>query len=368
MPQRTPLYENHLALKARIVDFSGWDMPVQYPGGIIAEHNATREAIGIFDTCHMGEFLFEGDNVRKALNQALAGDFSNLKDGRCRYTFITNDKGGVIDDAVVMTFSENKAWMVVNAGDIPGDFEAVKSRLPGGVTATDLSASTGKIDVQGPRAWELVKDICGTDFRTMPFYSFIETGWNGQRMILSRSGYTGEPGAELYLDASRTAALWDDLLAKGEKYGALPCGLGARDTLRLEAGLPLYGHEMTTELNPIQAGFGRFVKLDKEEDFPGKSALNGSAAERTLVGLVMQDKRVPRAHFPVMSGDRNVGEITSGAPTPTVGKSIALAYVDTAFSKTGTEVEIDIRDKRYAATVSELPFYSNPDIRARIDG
>lgn len=368
MGHRTPLYDRHLALKARIVDFSGWDMPVQYPAGIIQEHTATREACGLFDTCHMGEFLFEGENVAQALNEALAGNFTKLKHGRERYTFITNEQGGVIDDAVVMIFNDTKAWMVVNAGDIEGDFAAVTAHLPGRITATNLSAATGKLDVQGPNAHAVVKAVTGHDFRTMPFYSFIETEWQGEWMVLSRSGYTGEPGAELYVDASRTGDLWDALMEAGSASGLIPCGLGARDTLRLEAGMPLYGHELTTTLNPVQAGFGKFVSLKKEENFPGKSVLASTDPDRVLVGLKMQGKRVPRAHFKVMDGGKEVGEITSGAPAPTVGGAIALAYVAAGKDKAGTELEVDIRGKAASATVVELPFYSNPALREKTDG
>jgi aminomethyltransferase len=375
MALRTPLYERHVALDARIVDFSGWDMPVQYPEGILAEHNATREKIGIFDTCHMGEFLFEGENVREALNMALAGSFKKLGLGRCRYTFITNENGGVIDDAVVMLFSETKAWMVVNAGDIPGDFEAVKKSLPSGITATNLSEKTGKLDVQGPEAWKLVKDITGQDFRVMPFYSFIEIKWRGRDMILSRSGYTGEPGAELYVAAEFVGELWDELLEKGKPFGAEPCGLGARDTLRLEAGMPLYGHELTTELNPIYAGFEKFVVLKKSENFPGKDALLAAQQKleqnpeslEVLVGLKMEDKRTPRAGFVVRDGEAEIGRVTSGAIGPTVGATLALAYVKNKYAKTDAKLAVESRGKLIPCAVVELPFYSNPALREKTE-
>ncbi len=373
--KRTPLFSRHQDLGARIVDFSGWDMPVQYPTGILAEHAATRERAGLFDTCHMGEFLFEGDNVREALNQALAGDFRKLKDGRERYTFITNTDGGVVDDAVVMIFSDSRAWMVVNAGDIAGDFAAVSACLPSHVTATDISGRTGKLDVQGPCAHEVVRKIFGLDFRTMPFYSFIETRWNGHDLVLSRSGYTGEPGVELYIDAEQVGALWDDILSQGEPVGITPCGLGARDTLRLEAGMPLYGHELTPELNPIFAGFGKFVKLEKPQDFPGKAALikaaealaAGNADLEVLVGLKMQSRRTPRAGFAVMAHGNRVGRVTSGAIGPTVGATLALAYVNQANADAGTGLAVDIRGKEAACEVVELPFYSNPAVREKIN-
>ena len=377
MPQRTPLYDRHVALGARVVDFAGWDMPVQYPAGILAEHAATRSACGVFDTCHMGEFLIEGPDVPAALNRCLAGDFRKLGHGRERYTFITNDRGGVVDDAVVMLLSNSTAWIIVNAGDIPGDFAAVQAHLPAGVTAQDISGKTGKLDIQGPRAWEVVKAVLEYDLRAMPFYSFFQTLWNGHTVILSRSGYTGEPGAELYMAAEEVGRLWDALLDKGRPFGAAPCGLGARDTLRLEAGLPLYGHELTPDLNPVRAGFGRFVSLDKPEDFPGKEALRKTAQElkaakaasagggEVLVGLKMEDKRSPRAGFPVVEGDKPVGRITSGAYGPTLGISLALAYVDIRCSQAGTKLAVDIRGKPAPGTVVELPFYANTELRKR---
>lgn len=377
MAKRTPLYDRHASLGARIVDFAGWDMPVQYETGILAEHAATRGAVGIFDTCHMGEFLFEGKNVRQALNQALAGDFAKLGDGRERYTFITAADGGVIDDAVVMAFGADKAWMVVNAGDIPGDFAAVADRLPSGVKATNISDRTGKLDVQGPRAAELVREVLGVDFRKLNFYSFIETSWRGHAMALSRSGYTGEPGAELYIDAAEVGGLWDELLERAGKYGGAPCGLGARDTLRLECGMPLYGHELTRELNPVYAGFSKFVKLDKPEDFPGKTALREAAAKlesggaglELLVGIKMDDKRTPRAGFPVLDADgKSIGRVTSGAIGPTVGATLALAYVKAECAEAGAAVAVEIRGKAAPGTVAELPFYANPALREVVKG
>lgn len=370
MALRTPLYDVHVALKARMVDFGGWEMPVQYPTGILKEHTATREAAGLFDTCHMGEFLIEGDNVRAALNCALTGDFTKLKDGRARYTFITDNDGNVVDDAVVMVYNDTKAWMVVNAGDTAGDFAWFSQHLPESVTATNISDATCKLDVQGPRAWEIVKEVTGQDFRTMPFYSFSEITWQGREMVFSRSGYTGEPGVELYVDAAHSVELWETISAAGAARGLLPCGLGARDTLRLEAGMPLYGHELSRDLNPLQAGFERFVKLEKAEDFPGRAALESFAANpagaKKLVGLNIPGKRVPRQGFAVLRDGATIGIVTSGAPCPTVGNPVALAYVEPEAAKSGTEISIDIRGKEIPATVVELPFYSTPLVREKV--
>ncbi len=372
MAKRTPLYEKHRELQARLVDFAGWEMPVQYPTGILQEHAATRERAGLFDTCHMGEFLIEAADVRHALNCALAGNFAKVKDGRERYTFIVQDDGGVVDDAVVMIFSEQKAWIVVNAGDIDGDFEFVAAHLPAGASAENLTATTAKLDVQGPRAWEVVKRVTGRDLRAMPFYSFVEMEWQGQPLVFSRSGYTGEPGAELYLDAGGVGELWAALLEAGRSLGLTPCGLGARDTLRLEAGMPLYGHELTRERNPLQAGMAKFISLDKPEDSPGHQALAAYAENpgetEVLVGLKMNDKRVPRPGFAVLSGGEKIGAVTSGAPGPTVGCPLALAYVKPDHAEPDSVVDVEIRGKPAGAVVVKLPFYSNPMLRKKAEG
>lgn len=365
MGRRTPLYDRHVALGARMVDFSGWDMPVQYKSGILREHEATRTRCGLFDTCHMGEFLIKADDVRTALASCLAGDFSKVQNGRARYTFLTHDDGTVIDDAVAMIFSDTKAWLIVNAGDIAGDYAWVKNHLPDGTMSINVSDETGKLDVQGPNAWQVVKDVTGVDLRTMPFYSFIETTWQGVPMVLSRSGYTGEPGAELYTSAGLVGKLWDALLEAGDGEGLAPCGLGARDTLRLEAGMPLYGHELSRKTTPLDAGLGKFVALDKPQDFPGKAALKAYSPKRALVGLRFGDGRVPRAGCGVVRGGKTVGEVTSGAPAPTVGCPVALAYVDANLAAVGTELEVDVRGKAIAARVAALPFYATPALRQK---
>jgi aminomethyltransferase len=373
MGERTPLAGTHEALGARLVDFAGWEMPVQYPPGILREHAATREAAGLFDTCHMGEILVEGPDVARALNRVFAGDFTTLEPGRERYTFLTTETGGVIDDAVVMLRAPERAWVVVNAGRMPEKMAAVRERLPEGVAATDISAATGKLDLQGPAAHRVVEALFGTDLRRMRFYSFVDLEWNGAPLTLSRSGYTGEPGVELYIDAARVGELWEALRLAAEPFGGLPCGLGARDTLRLEAGLPLYGHEMDATRGPVEAGFGRLVTLDKPEDFPGKDALAGRMRRRgagegeVLVGLRMEGRRVPRQGHPVERGGAPVGEVTSGAPGPSVGAPVAMAYVAAPEPEAGTALAVSIRGKAAAAVVTPLPFYRNPDLRRRVE-
>lgn len=383
MAKRTPLYDTHLALGARIIDFGGWDMPVQYPTGILAEHAATRERAGLFDTCHMGEIELTAPDVRAALNALLPCDVSKLKPGRERYTFLTAEDGTVIDDAVIFLRDEGSAMICINAGDISGDVAFLQDHLPAGAELRDVSDATGKLDIQGPEAWRVVQALTGIDLRSMPFFSFLETTWAGAPFLLSRSGYTGEPGVEFFLPAEKTVELWEAILAAGKGaetesgMAVTPCGLGARDTLRLEAGLPLYGHEMDRSTNPIQAGFGRFVALDKPEDFPGKAALRAAAATLaetdTLVGLTIEGKRVAREGCAVLAGEggatigrATIGRVTSGAPAPTVGGNIALAYVKPGFTETGTAVAVDVRGKAIPASVRALPFYSTPRLRERL--
>lgn len=368
MPKQTVLFDAHENLGAKMIDFNGWMMPVQYKTGILAEHKAVREAAGIFDTCHMGEFYLNSSDVRITLNQMLTGDFTSLKDGRMRYTFITAEDGTVIDDAVVFAISATEAMICVNAGDIEGDYNFLSANLPAGATLDNRSAQTGKVDIQGANAHAIVNKLTGIDLRTMPFYSFITTQWQGHEILLSRSGYTGSQGVEFFLDAENTAELWQQALSCGKDHGLIPCGLGARDTLRLEAGLPLYGHELDRQTNPLQAGFSRFVALDKEQDFPGKAALAGfdQSSAMTLCGLKMSGRRVPRQGFAVNSGDNQpIGTITSGGPAPTCGGNIALAYLKPDHAQTGCEVFVDIRSKPEAATVTELPFYKCENLRKK---
>ncbi len=368
MGNRTPLYDRHLALGARMVDFGGWDMPVQYPTGILSEHAATRAVAGLFDTCHMGEFILKAPDVRAALDRMLPCAVRNLKTGRARYTFLTAADGGVVDDAVVFLRADDQALICVNAGDIEGDFAHLQQYLPAEAGLENASDATGKLDVQGPAAHEVVLRVLKVDFRALPFFGFAEHEWDDAPVLLSRSGYTGEPGVELFLPADRVGDLWDTLLDEGDSLELHPCGLGARDTLRLEAGLPLYGHELDRTTNPIQAGFAKFVALDKPEDFPGKEALQTAANEgpkETLVGLRLEGKRVPREGFAVLRDGETVGRVTSGSPAPTVGGSIALAYLAPAAAAPGTAVEVEIRGRSAPATVVELPFYSTPSLRTK---
>ncbi len=369
MSEKTPLYAAHIELEAKMIDFNGWDMPVQYKTGILQEHMAVREVAGIFDTSHMGEFILVDNDVRKTLNKLLAGDFSKVRSGRMRYSFICNETGGVKDDVVVFIISDQEALICVNAGDIPGDFAALLKSLPEGAVLEDQSASTGKVDIQGPCAWQIVETLTGLDFRKMPFYSFIITEWQGSPLILSRSGYTGSPGVEAFVDADALGQLWYYACEAGKKVGMLPCGLGARDTLRLEAGLPLYGHELNAQINPLMTGYTGLISLNKEENFPGKEALLkygvSVAPKEVLVGIKLDGRRIARegCALYVPEIENSVGRVTSGGPGVYLGGSIALGYVAESYSAPGAVLEVDLGRKRVAAEVVSLPFFSTPELR-----
>lgn len=367
MSKNTQLFAAHSELDAKMIDFNGWNMPVQYKTGILKEHMAVREGVGIFDTAHMGEFALVSNDVRKTLNQMLAGDFAKVKLGGMRYSFICDETGGIKDDVVVFIISDQEAMICVNAGDIAGDFSLLTKYLPAGAVLEDQSESTGKIDIQGPLAYKVVEKLTGFDFRKIPFYSFIFTEWQGASVILSRSGYTGSPGVEIFVDADALGQMWYYSCEAGKEFGICPCGLGARDTLRLEAGLPLYGHELSLSINPLMTGYGKLVSLAKEDNFPGKQALNeyakSESKKQKLVGLKLGSKRVARDGSVIYSGADRVGVVTSGGPGVFVGGSIALGYVDFDYAGVKSGVEIELGNKRVPGEITELPFYQSNELR-----
>ncbi len=367
MSKNTLLYAAHVEQEAKMIDFNGWNMPLQYKTGIIKEHLAVREGVGIFDTSHMGEFILVDTNVRATLNKLLAGDFTKVRTGRMRYSFICNEAGGVQDDVVVFILSEQEAMVCVNAGDIAGDYAQLTNYLPEGAVLEEQSASTGKVDIQGPLACKVVEKLTGFDLRTFLFYSFIVSEWQGSPMILSRSGYTGSAGVEIFVDADALGQLWYYALEAGSEYGLIPCGLGARDTLRLEAGLPLYGHELSAQINPLMTGYAGLVSLSKAEDFPGKAALqaieNSGNTAQLLVGLQLESKRIAREGSAILAGGVEVGRITSGGPGIFVGGSIALGYINQDLAALGGKVELELGRTTVEAVVSKLPFYATPELR-----
>ncbi len=361
---RTPLHEWHAGHGARLVDFAGWEMPVQYTS-IVKEHEATRQHVGLFDISHMARFRFDGPHAAAFLDQLVTRRIADLKPGKIRYALVTNQQGGILDDVLVYHLHEPDGtrffWMVVNAGNRAKISDWIKSR-PGfhDVTFTDETTESAMIAVQGPRALEAAQTLFGDEpLDAMSNYSGCVSSIQDRRVIVSRTGYTGEDGVELILPADFAVELWETLMHQATSLGGGPVGLGARDTLRLEAGMPLYGHELAEDIDPFQAGLGFAVNL-KGRAFPGHQVLAEAAENQDRprrVGLVLDGKRVAREHYPIIDSGGQVGEITSGTFSPTFQRPIAMGYVQPQLSEIGTKLQIDLRGQNVSAEVVELPFY-----------
>ncbi|TQJ31730.1 glycine cleavage system aminomethyltransferase GcvT [Microbacterium sp. SLBN-146] len=364
----TPLRERHEALGASFTDFGGWAMPVRYTSDL-AEHHAVRTAAGLFDISHMAQFRVVGPDRDAFLAYALAFDPAKLALSKAKYTMILAPTGGIVDDLIVTRNAPDELLVVANAGNRDAVRSALEERRAGFDAEIDeLDASL--IAVQGPRAQEILEATAGLDhddalamghtLDSLPYYTAMGMRFRNGAVLVSRTGYTGEDGFELSVDSADAGALWDALRDAGEPLGLVPAGLASRDTLRLEAGMPLYGHELSLDVVPAQAGLGRVIPLaTKEADFVGRSALERGMPEdaAVLVGLVADGKRAGRAGYAVYAGDTRVGEITSGALSPTLGHPIAMAYVAASVADAETPLTIDVRGTRIAATVSTLPFY-----------
>ncbi|MEV0582331.1 glycine cleavage system aminomethyltransferase GcvT [Nonomuraea sp. NPDC050310] len=357
MARPTPLRDVHESLGATLTDFAGWLMPLRY-GSESAEHRAVREAAGLFDLSHMGEIYVTGPQAGELLDYALVGHLSALVPGRARYTMIVNAEGGVLDDLIVYRLADQEFMVVANASNYLMVAEQLRHRAGGfDADVDDRSDAYALIAVQGPRAQEILAQLTDADLAGLKYYAGLPGTVAGAEALIARTGYTGEDGFELFVRNADAVALWQELMKAGEPYGMIPAGLSCRDTLRLEAGMPLYGNELSADLTPFDAGLGRVVKFDKPGDFVGKAALEPlreSEPKRRLVGLVAQGRRIPRHGFPVVAGGQVVGEVTSGAPSPTLGKPIAMAYVDTGV--TGG-LAVDIRGSQEPMDLVELPFY-----------
>ena len=354
---RTPLYDAHKRLGARFVSFAGWEMPVQY-AGILEEHRAVRERAGLFDVSHMGEVEVRGPRALEAVQRLMVNDAGRLRDGQVQYSMLCLENGGVIDDVTVNRFSAERFLVCVNASNAQKDFGWMRDHALAGAEVVDRSADFALLALQGPRASEILSRCTRIDLTTLRSFCFAEGEVAGVPVIAARTGYTGEDGFELYAPAERGVALWDALLAEGAAYGLQAAGLGARDTLRLERALPLYGHELDEEHSPLEAGLAWVVKLDRE--FIGGAALMRQKAEgvrRRLVGLTMLQPGIPRQGYAIKSEGRTVGAITSGTQSPTLGKPIALGYVEVALAAVGSRLEVEIRQRGVAAEVVPLPFY-----------
>ncbi|DAB33335.1 MAG TPA: glycine cleavage system protein T [Sulfurospirillum sp. UBA12182] len=350
--KRTSLYEKHKELGAKNIGFCGWDMPVQYEG-ILKEHKACREEAAIFDTSHMGEFFFEGNILFSGINEAVTVDLLTLPVGRCKYGFILNDKGGVIDDMIVYKADIDRLMFVVNASRIQEDFDAIKAQVHNGAF-TNASDSTSKIDIQGPKSKEILEHLLHVRLDGLNYFSFTEADIMDTYGLISRTGYTGELGYELYLDNTAAPKVWDKLI----KLGATPAGLGARDVLRLEMGYSLYGQELDENTTPLEAGLEYFVQYTSH--FRGKEALEQqkqNGIPKKLIAFKTNSKRAPRHGFEIMQEGLNIGVVTSGTYSPSVASGIGLGYVET--SKFNADKPIQISSERGSMPVelTTLPFY-----------
>ncbi len=354
--KRTCLYDKHVALGALISPFGGFDMPIQY-SNIVEEHNAVRQACGIFDVSHMGEVLVTGPESEKFVNYIFTNDITDAPDGKIYYGMMLHPTGGVVDDLLVYKMADKRFFLVINAGNIDKDIAWIMEHAKKfDVTVEHQSDIYGEVAVQGPDTEAIVEEVLGIPCADMVFYTCKEVEYNGETIIISRTGYTGEDGFELYGSHAFTNEVWDKLLASGK---VKPCGLGCRDTLRFEVGLPLYGDELTDEITPLEAGLGIFVKLDKEE-FIGKEAIAAQKAEglkRKIVGIELKDKAIPRHGYDVEADGKVIGQVTTGYNSISTGKSVCMALIDAEYAKLGTEVAVRIRKRVFPGEVTKKRFY-----------
>lgn len=356
MAKQTCLYDKHIEAGGKIVDFAGFDLPIQYEG-IMAEHEVVRKAVGLFDVSHMGKFQVAGKNAQAFINEMVTNDISVLVDGQAAYTPMCYEHGGTVDDILVYRYSESSYLLVVNAANKTKDYEWLEDHLYEGVQLMDITDTICQIAVQGPKAVELVQSLTQTNIADIGYYHFKnDVPLADVPMLVSRTGYTGEDGFELYFDQSQAHAVWQILLDKGADYGIKPCGLGARDTLRFEAGMPLYGNELAEDINPIEAGLNYFVKLDKTS-FIGKNALTNYKADRRrkMVGFELLDKGMPRHGAEVVDQEGKViGLVTTGYKSPTFGVTIGVAIVPWSYKE--DNLFIQVRKKTLKAKVVSKRF------------
>ncbi len=360
MSKRTPLFHEHSKLGAKMIEFGGWQMPVLYTS-IVEEHRAVRKAAGVFDISHMGQLELEGAGAEQALNYILTNNVASLREGDGQYTFMLNDQGGVIDDLIVYRRQQSRYLLVVNAAKIDEDIAWIRSHLGGGIAFSNQSLRYGAVALQGPRAPEILQRFDDGIVTELPARNcVIEIASGDLALSVARTGYTGEDGFEIFFPAQFATELWTKLLIAGKEFGLCPAGLGARDTLRMEVCYPLNGADLSSQRTPFEAGLGVFVDLSKS-NFLGKSALlaqRESGVMQRLVAIKGADKCPPlRAHYPVFHNDKQIGELTSGTLSPTLGRSIGLGYVDVEFATPGKEIEIEIRGRKYPATVEKKPLY-----------
>ncbi|MSR35138.1 MAG: glycine cleavage system aminomethyltransferase GcvT [Gemmatimonadetes bacterium] len=362
---RTPLHGEHVRLGAKLVPFAGYEMPVQYPAGITVEHRSVREAVGLFDVCHMGEFVLSGSGALALIQKATVNDASALAVGQAQYSAMCRPNGGIVDDLLVYRFADH--WMlVVNASNRAKDWDWLVRHSRGlDARLEDRSDDIALLALQGPRARRILAPLADVDVEAIGYYRFVEGRVAGRNALIAGTGYTGEDGFELYVDARHAVAIWEALLEAGAGQGLAPAGLGARDSLRLEMGYALYGNDLDEEHTPLEAGLGWITKLDKG-DFVGRDALFAQkqrGVERKLVGLKLLERGFPRPGYEVLEDGRPVGLVTSGTVSPTLGVGIAMAWVPSRLAAVGTHVDVSLRGKPAPAEVVRLPFHTGGSIR-----
>ena len=360
---KTPLYDEHIKLGARMGPFAGWDMPIQY-AGILQEHEQTRSTCSLFDTSHMGEFDIRGPNAEKDVEHLVTQNVTSLKIGRCRYGFMLDEDGGVIDDLTVYRRSSDHFFLVVNAGTLNGDADWIRNQLSDDTLFTDLSPTRSKLDIQGPESRRCFEEAFNQKLPELGYFCFQDIDIANIPCTLSRTGYTGEWGYEIYFPDSEAGSFWNKFLAHPDVE---PAGLGARDTLRLEMGYALYGHELSLEKSPFGASRGAFIDLNK--NFTGKSRVEQEkSAGNTplLVAIQLDTKQASREGASVFSGDTQVGTVTSGSFSPSLGTAIAMAYVEAEYAETGQTLELELRKKRLPGRIVDLPFYKKGTARRKI--
>lgn len=361
--RRTPLFGQYESLGAKTVPFGGWEMPVQFIG-IVDEHMAVRQRAGLFDVSHMGEIEVIGANALDTIQMVVTNDVSRLKPGQALYSPMSDDTGGTMDDVLVYRFSADRFWVVVNAANIQKDYDWILAHSSGHCEVVDRSSDIALLAIQGPSAAPVLQRSTYEDLSEIRPFRFREMQISNCSVVVSRTGYTGEDGFELYCASADATRLWRTLLASGQPDGLVPCGLGCRDTLRLEAGLPLYGHELSPDISPLEAGLNRFVKLDKG-DFVGRPALSEQAQAgppRQIVGLQSLERGIPRDGYQVLEGETAIGVITSGTMSPTLKTPIAMALVNRHHVQLGKVVEVDVRGRRVPCEQVALPFYRRPRV------
>ncbi|MED4228640.1 glycine cleavage system aminomethyltransferase GcvT [Neobacillus cucumis] len=359
--KRTPLFAVYKEHGGKTIDFGGWELPVQF-SSIKEEHEAVRTKAGLFDVSHMGEIEVKGEDSLPFLQKMMTNDISKINNGGAQYTAMCYENGGTVDDLLVYKIEDNHFILVVNASNIEKDYQWLEDHVEGEVILDNLSEKTAQLALQGPLAEKVLqKLVSNTDLRQIGYFKFQqEVNLNGKKALVSRTGYTGEDGFEIYCDAFDAVDLWQAILAAGKEDGVLPCGLGARDTLRFESVLALYGQELSPYISPLEAGIGFAVKLNKEVDFIGKEALKKqkeTGLTRKLVGIEMIDRGIPRHGYLVYKGEALIGQVTTGTQSPTLKRNIGLALIKTEFAKLDTEIEVEIRGKRLKAAIVPTPFY-----------